>query len=218
MTKLRLLLRELRHASELSQEELARELSVSRQSIISLEQGEYLPSTPVLLSMMEFFECNIDQLFSGYKFKISPISTLADGGNNQSLRLLPNDLLNLSDVQEPISQKTRYHTANLLNIYETDKEYEIRLQLPNYTEDDINIEITDNTLTILGNIQKQLEDEKKLIHQEWQNDQFTRSIKFTTQISEDDTEAKLENGTLIITAPKIAKKKPITKRITVKKK
>lgn len=218
MTKLRLLLRELRHASELSQEELARELSVSRQSIISLEQGEYLPSTPVLLSMMEFFECNIDQLFSGYEFKISQINTFADGENNQSLRLLSNELLNLNDAQEPVSQKIRYNTANLLNIYESDKEYEIRLQLPNYTEDDINIEITDNTLTISGNIQEQLEDKKKLIHQEWQSDEFSRSIKFTNPIQEDKIDAKLESGTLVITAPKTAPKKPIIKKISVKKK
>ena len=218
MTKLRLLLRELRHASELSQEELARELSVSRQSIISLEQGEYLPSTPVLLSMMEFFDCNIDQLFSGYEFKISPIGTLTDEQNNQSLHLLPNDLLNLSDVQEPVSQKIQYPTANLLNIYETDKQYEIRLQLPNYTEDDINIEITGNMLTISGNIQERLEDEKKLIHQEWQSDEFSRSIKFSNPIQEDNTDAKLENGTLIITAPKVTPKKPTTKKISVKKK
>lgn len=217
MTKLRLLLRELRHANELSQEELARKLSVSRQSIISLEQGEYLPSTPVLLSMMEFFDCNIDQLFSGYEFKISQISTFSDEENNEPSHLLPGSLLELSDVQEQISTKTQNSTANLLNIYETDKEYEIKLQLPNYTEDDVNIEITNNTLTVSGSIQEQTEEEKTLIHQEWQNSEFSRSIKFTNPIHEDNTEARLENGTLIITAPKIAPKKPTTKKISVKK-
>ena len=40
MTKIRLLLRELRQARELSQEELAQALNLSRQSIISLERGE----------------------------------------------------------------------------------------------------------------------------------------------------------------------------------
>ena len=217
MTKLRLLLRKLRHASELSQEELARELSVSRQSIISLEQGEYLPSTPVLLSMMEFFDCNIDQLFSGYEFKISQISTVEEGGGGESLHLLPESLLNLSNIQDEISHKIQNNNY-LLNIYETAKEYTVKLQLPNYTEDDINIEITENTLSISGSAQEPSIEKGRLIHQEWQSDQFTRSIKFTTPISEDDTEAKLENGTLIITAPKVAPKKPTIKKISVKKK
>ena len=63
--ELRLLLRDLRQAQDLSQDELARQLGISRQSIISLEQGAYLPSFPLLINMIHFFNCSLDQLVEG---------------------------------------------------------------------------------------------------------------------------------------------------------
>ncbi len=65
MSEIKLLLRQLRQQKDLSQEELARALNLSRQSIISLERGEYLPSSPVLLALLEYFNCPIEQLVEG---------------------------------------------------------------------------------------------------------------------------------------------------------
>src|SRR3989344_7591967 len=64
--ELRLLLRDLRLGQDLSQDELARQLGISRQSIISLEQGAYLPSFPLLINMIHFFNCSLDELVEGF--------------------------------------------------------------------------------------------------------------------------------------------------------
>lgn len=47
-----------------SQERLAEELGVSRQTIISIEKGRYDPSLPVAFKLAEVFECRIEDLFT----------------------------------------------------------------------------------------------------------------------------------------------------------
>ena len=51
----------LRH--RLSQEELANEVGVSRQSINSIERGRYIPSLPLALRFAKLFGCTTDDLF-----------------------------------------------------------------------------------------------------------------------------------------------------------
>ncbi|MFH1278787.1 MAG: helix-turn-helix transcriptional regulator [Candidatus Eisenbacteria bacterium] len=55
--------KEHRTAEGLTQEDLARELGVSRQSIISIERGRYTPSLMLAFRMAAFFGCTVDDLF-----------------------------------------------------------------------------------------------------------------------------------------------------------
>lgn len=56
-------LRDLRKKHNLSQEELAEELGISRQSVIALEQGKYLPSLPLVVNMCKFFHSPFEEIF-----------------------------------------------------------------------------------------------------------------------------------------------------------
>jgi len=236
MTEIRLLLRELRQANELSQEALAKALNVSRQSIISLERGEYLPSTPLLLAMMDYFSCPVDQLFEGFVFQnendVNKLTPNRKGGE-QIMQITPshNPFNSLDRLHEDINEMVEKtfgrgdwshslgSTAGAMNVHETDTEYEIEFQAPGYTDDELKIEVSDNTLTVSGT--KKVSDESKeknLIRREWQHNEFSRSVKFASPIKEDDVEAKLENGHLIIIAPKIEPVKPKIKKISVNKK
>lgn len=47
----------------LTQKELAEMAGVSRQSIISIEQGKYIPSLPLALKFARIFNCATDELF-----------------------------------------------------------------------------------------------------------------------------------------------------------
>ncbi|MCC3265576.1 helix-turn-helix transcriptional regulator [Arthrobacter gengyunqii] len=47
-----------------SQERLADELGVSRQTIISIEKGRYDPSLPLAFRLAEVFHCRIEDLFT----------------------------------------------------------------------------------------------------------------------------------------------------------
>ncbi len=55
--------RELRKKSGMTQEDLARKLDVSRQTIISIEKGKYIPSLPLALRMSRYFGCTTDEMF-----------------------------------------------------------------------------------------------------------------------------------------------------------
>lgn len=56
--------RELRIAQEWTQEQLAEAVGVSRQSIISIERGRYVPSLALALELARVFHCPVDQIFS----------------------------------------------------------------------------------------------------------------------------------------------------------
>ncbi len=55
--------REERLRRELSQAELAVELGVSRQTVISIESGRYLPSLPLAFRIARFFALPIEKMF-----------------------------------------------------------------------------------------------------------------------------------------------------------
>jgi putative transcriptional regulator len=55
--------RERRLRQGLTQEELARAVGVSRQSINAIERGRYTPSLPLALRFAQVFGCSSDDLF-----------------------------------------------------------------------------------------------------------------------------------------------------------
>lgn len=56
--------RELRQARAWTQAQLADAVGVSRQSIISIERGRYIPSLPLALLLARAFACPVDELFT----------------------------------------------------------------------------------------------------------------------------------------------------------
>ncbi|MDE6946147.1 MAG: helix-turn-helix transcriptional regulator [Anaeroplasmataceae bacterium] len=54
---------ELRKHHKYTQEELAKKLGVTRQTIISIEQGKYIASLPLALKMAKIFEVPLEQIF-----------------------------------------------------------------------------------------------------------------------------------------------------------
>lgn len=55
--------REFRKKAGFTQEELADAMGVSRQTIISIERGRYIPSLPLALKIAKYFECSTDEMF-----------------------------------------------------------------------------------------------------------------------------------------------------------
>lgn len=55
---------EYRKRRGFSQQQLADELGVSRQTVISLEKGRYDPSLPLAFRLAKLFGCSIEDLFT----------------------------------------------------------------------------------------------------------------------------------------------------------
>lgn len=48
---------------DISQQELAENIGVSRQTIISIEKGNYVPSTLLALKLAKFFNVKVENIF-----------------------------------------------------------------------------------------------------------------------------------------------------------
>ena len=55
--------RALRTAQQLSQQQLADAMDVSRQTINSIEKERYTPSLPLAIALARFFETTVEELF-----------------------------------------------------------------------------------------------------------------------------------------------------------
>lgn len=56
-------IKEKRTEKQITQEQLSILLSVSRQTVISLEKGKYKPSLVLAHKLAQVFECHIEDLF-----------------------------------------------------------------------------------------------------------------------------------------------------------
>lgn len=56
-------LKVLRAIKNISQEELAKQIQVSRQTINAMEKGKYVPSTVLALKLARFFEKPVEEIF-----------------------------------------------------------------------------------------------------------------------------------------------------------
>lgn len=56
-------IKEYRKKMNLTQEELAVCIKVTRQTVIALEKGSYVPSLSLALDLAEFFKVSVEQLF-----------------------------------------------------------------------------------------------------------------------------------------------------------
>lgn len=57
-------LKVLRAIKNISQEELAKQIEVSRQTINAMEKGKYVPSTVLALKLARYFEKPVEEIFT----------------------------------------------------------------------------------------------------------------------------------------------------------
>ncbi len=54
---------EFRNKKKITQEDLAREVGVTRQTIIAIEKGNYTPSVLLALKIAKFFNTSVEKIF-----------------------------------------------------------------------------------------------------------------------------------------------------------
>jgi HSP20 family protein len=95
-----------------------------------------------------------------------------------------------------------------MDLVETDDHLVLRGDLPGLTEDDVDIEIKDNVLTVSGERTAQHEDKAEGYHRvERSFGSFSRSLTLPHGIEPEKVEAKFENGVLEVEIPKPAEAK-----------
>ena len=101
-----------------------------------------------------------------------------------------------------------------LNIAEKEGTYEVSLDVPGMTRDDINVEIHNGELWISGERRSELEDEGNTWHRvERTHGQFRRVVRLGADVKADEITAEYADGVLRITCPK--SETALTKRIPI---
>jgi HSP20 family protein len=117
----------------------------------------------------------------------------------------------------PLNIRDGGGSAPAVDMYQTDDEVVVRVALPGFQADEVQINVTGDVLTLRGEQKHEEEKKEKAWHireQRWGS--FERSIGLPTEVTADRANADFENGILTITLPKAEEVKPRT--ITVKAK
>jgi HSP20 family molecular chaperone IbpA len=96
-----------------------------------------------------------------------------------------------------------------MNVSETDKEIRITAELPGVTEQDIDVSLDDDVLTIRGEKKFERTDDKENFHfVERSYGTFQRSVRLPYAVDPEQVQAHCENGVLTVTLPKTAQQEP----------
>ena len=96
-----------------------------------------------------------------------------------------------------------------VDISETENGYEIRAELPGVSEDDVNVSVTDNLLTVKGEKRQEEESGSKNYHRvERRYGSFQRSFTLPRHIETDAINAEFKEGVLTLGIPKAEAEKP----------
>ncbi|MBQ8635078.1 Hsp20/alpha crystallin family protein [bacterium] len=91
-----------------------------------------------------------------------------------------------------------------VEIKEKNDQYKIKIELPNVAKEDIDVELTKNTITIKAESRfEECKEEENLRTSEFRYGKFQRVIPLEHEINPDDTKSEFKNGVLHIELPKI---------------
>lgn len=102
-----------------------------------------------------------------------------------------------------------------VDVTEDDKEYLIKVEIPEVDKKDVKVNVQEGMLTIQGERKKEKEEKGKRYHRmERVYGTFVRSFTLPEDVDEEKIEAEFKDGMLMVRLPKSEKAKP--KKLEVK--
>jgi HSP20 family molecular chaperone IbpA len=192
MSRISLRLRNIRRAKNLSQEELARQLGVSRQAIIALEQGTSLPSLPVVMALLRALDIPFTELFESQWTPFRQFEE-SDAGD-------VNTLAHFRHGDTP--QNIPVHLA------EDHHQLYITAELPGVREEDVAVDLSTQHVLIMA-IKKPHFTTMTSHIQDMEYGPLLRILPLPFPIDASEAHAAFNRGVLTLTLPKAV---PQTKR------
>lgn len=105
-----------------------------------------------------------------------------------------------------------------IDVTETDKEIRISAELPGMAEEDIDVEMSGDRLTIRGEKKEEHEERDKDYHvSERRYGSFRRSLRVPDTVDGGKVSAEMKNGVLTVVLPKANAAKNKARKVSVKK-
>ncbi len=118
---------------------------------------------------------------------------------------------------DPLRTWSALAVSPSMDLVERDGEYEVQAELPGLSNEDIEVKLSDDVLTIRGEKSAEHKEDNENFHlQERSYGSFQRSIGLPKGIDANKIEAKFEKGVLTVRLPKSAEAKAKERTITVK--
>jgi HSP20 family protein len=92
----------------------------------------------------------------------------------------------------------------LVNINESEKEFNVTIELPGVQKKDLDVAIDGEQLVVTAERSEKVETNEGLLRREIRSEKFRRAFKLGQAVDRDGIKAKLENGILKVTLPKKA--------------
>jgi HSP20 family protein len=103
-----------------------------------------------------------------------------------------------------------------MDLVETDEHFVIRADLPGLSDEDVNVELEDNVLTVSGERKAEREDRKEGYYRvERAYGRFQRSLTLPEGVDAEKIEASFDKGVLEVRIPKPEERKPRRVAISV---
>lgn len=94
------------------------------------------------------------------------------------------------------------------DIVETDKELLVYMDMPGVDRKLVNIKLEKNVLAIDGQIDSEPYGDLKPIYSEYNIGHFTRRFELSNEIDQSKIEARMNDGVLLLTLPKVPEQQP----------
>jgi HSP20 family protein len=98
-----------------------------------------------------------------------------------------------------------------VDVYETEEEYLVKIDVPGVKSEDVNVEVNDNVLSISGSRVADETGTAQLVERPYGT--FARTLTLPQGVDSDSIEAGYHDGVLELRIPKPAERKP--KKITI---
>jgi HSP20 family protein len=113
--------------------------------------------------------------------------------------------------------RAEWQVAPAMDLVEKDDAYEITAELPGLDEKNVEIKLSNHTLTIKGEKSEEKEDKQKDYYlSERRYGSFQRSFQLPDGVDADKIDANFAKGLLTVKLPKTAEAKKAEKKISVK--
>ncbi|MDR4503308.1 MAG: Hsp20/alpha crystallin family protein [Candidatus Scalindua sp.] len=104
-----------------------------------------------------------------------------------------------------------------INVSENDKEIEVSVEVPGMDQNDVEVNVRDDVLTIKGEKKEEKEEkDKEYYHVERSYGSFYRSLQIPCEVDHDKVKAEFKKGVLKIYLPKSEKARENVRKIEVK--
>ncbi len=105
-----------------------------------------------------------------------------------------------------------------VDVIETKDDIQVKVSVPGFKPEDIDVAVTGDTLTIKGEVKaEEKQEEGNYLRRERHFGSFHRTLTLPASVTSEKAKAEFENGVLTLTLPKAEQARPKAIKVTLKK-